>query len=149
MAASQTDTFIGGGIAFATIGGVLMGVGVAENAGSHHSVWSNSWFDLGVALVVVGLVLVVGALLTSWHRSRQRDRLDDRKAPTIRETVEQGLPLPRGLGRELGALIPEAPPPSPLHLTLVDESWRLVYSAIWVFGQQRSASPTSQRSPSS
>jgi hypothetical protein len=37
----------------------------------------------------------------------------------------------------LGALIPESldpPPPSPLHLKLVDESWQLLYDAVWVFG---------------
>jgi hypothetical protein len=138
--ASQTDTFIGGGVALATIGGVLMGVGATENAGSGHTVWSNPWFDVGCALVACGLVLVVVALIASWRRSRQHDELDDFEGldePTIRETVEQGIPLPRGLGRGLGALIPEPPPPppsSPLDLRLVDESWRLVYGVIWVFG---------------
>ena len=101
---------------------------------------SNLWFDVGCAILVIGLVLVVGALITAWLRSRERDELedfDDLDEPTIRETVELGLPLPRGLGRGLGALIPESPPPpppSPLYLTLVDESWRLYYSAVWVFG---------------
>ena len=140
MASSQNDAIGVGGV-LATAGGVLVGVGVAEIAGSNHSVFSSSWFDVGCALLALGLVLVVGALFTSWRRAQQRDELDDFEdldEPTIRETVGQGIPLPRGLGRGLGALIPDSPyhppSPSPLHLTLVDESWRLVYSAIWVFG---------------
>jgi len=146
MAAPQTDTLIGGGVALATIGGVLMGVGVAENDGSRHTVWSSSWFDVGCALVALGLVLVVGALITSWRSSRQRDEpddwddddglvyLDESGEPTIREHVEQGIPLRPGLGRGLGALLSDSPPPSPLHLKLVDENWRLIYGIIWVFG---------------
>ena len=128
---------IGAGGVLATAGGVLVGVGVAEVTGSRHSVFSNSWFDVGLALLAIGLVLVVGALITAWLRSRERNELDDFEdldEPTVRESVELGLPLPRGLGRGLGALIPDPPPPSPLHLTLIDESWRLVYQTIWVFG---------------
>jgi hypothetical protein len=125
MAASQTDTIIGGGVALATIGGVLMGVGATDNAGSRHSVWSNVWFDGGCALVVCGLVLVLGAMITSWRRSRHRD-----------DVVPPGRTQPLGVG--LGPLLPDEPPPStppsPLHLTLIDESWRLIYNAVWVFG---------------
>jgi hypothetical protein len=139
MASAQTDAIGAGGV-LATAGGVLVAVGVAEVAGSHHSVFHNSWFDVGLALLVIGLVLVVGALFTSWRRARQLDELDDFEdledihEPTVREAVEQGIPPRRGLGRGLGALIPDPAPPSPLHLTLVDESWRLVMSAVWVFG---------------
>jgi hypothetical protein len=72
MAASLTDTLTGAGVVVAA-GGVLVGVGLSENAGSHHSVWSNPWFDIGCALVALGLVVVVGAIITSWRNSRQRD----------------------------------------------------------------------------
>ena len=41
VVASQTDTLIGGGVALATIGGVLMGVGVSENSGSGHLTGNN------------------------------------------------------------------------------------------------------------
>jgi hypothetical protein len=47
-AGSQTDTLIGGGVALATIGGVLMGVGASENSGSGRNIWSNPWFATGV-----------------------------------------------------------------------------------------------------
>ena len=123
MASSLTDPFIGAGGVLVAAGSVLVGVGIAESAGSHHSVGSNPWFDVGCALVALGLVLVIAALITSWRRSRRDDQ------------VLPGRVQPLGVG--LGALIPDPlppPPPSPLHLKLVDESWRLIYDAVWVFG---------------
>jgi hypothetical protein len=119
--AASHDTLVASGVGLATIGGVLMGVGATENAGSHHTVWTNAWFDVGCALVACGLVLVLGAIITSWRRSRQGEEL---------VPPEGTRPLDVGLG----ALLPDGPPPSPLHLALVDESWRLIYNAVWVFG---------------
>src|SRR5271166_3673424 len=104
-----------------------MGVGAAENSGSHHLIWTDPLFATGCALAVFGTVLVLWMLSPVVLRSVQRRR----RGPTIREHIEQGIPFPRGLGRGLGALIPESPPaspppPSPLQLKVVDEDWRLV-----------------------
>jgi hypothetical protein len=115
---TQPDTLIGGGVALATIGGVLMGVGASQPAGSHYDVWSSRWFDGGCALVACGVLVVVSALMVSWWRSRRR------RAPAVRHD------------RGSGALSPDHEPPtaSPLPLRLVDENWQLFYSAVWVFG---------------
>jgi hypothetical protein len=129
---SLTDPLVGGGGTLVAAGGVLVGVGIAEEAGSHHSVSSDPWFSVGCALVALGLVLVFSTIVASWLRSRHPKR-----GPTIREHFEQGIPFPRGLGRGLGALIPDpvpSPPPSPLHLVVADESWKLLYNAVWAFG---------------
>ncbi len=127
--ASQTDTLIGGGGALATVGGVLVGVGIAENAGSHHTVWSNPWFDVGCALLACGLVLVLGALTTSWLRSHPRHRTSVPPSEPITITVTNSPPVTMQTREH----VTPSPPPSPLHLTLVDETWRLIYDAIWVF----------------
>lgn len=137
MAGSQTDTLIGGGVALATIGGVLMGVGASENGGSGHLIWSNPWFATGCALVACGAVLVLWMVSPAVLRAIKRRK----RGPTIREHIEQGIPFPRGLGRGLGALIPEPvqlaePPPqaSPLQLKVVGDDWRLVGEKVWVIG---------------
>jgi hypothetical protein len=134
-AGSQTDTLIGGGVALATIGGVLMGVGASENSGSGRNIWSNPWFATGCALVVCGVGLVLWMVFPAVLRAAQRRE----RRPTIREHVEQGIPLPPGLGRGLGALIPESTPepppqPSPLQLKVIDDDWRLVGERVWVIG---------------
>jgi hypothetical protein len=125
---SLTDPLVGGGGALVAAGGVLVGVGLTENADSHHSAWSNPWFTVGCTLVVLGLVLAIGSIVTSWLRSR-RDKPYD-----LDEFDELDLQRTRPLGKSLGALMPEPAPPSPLHLAVADESWRLIYSAVWAFG---------------
>jgi hypothetical protein len=137
VASSQTDTLIGGGVALATIGGVLMGLGVSENSSSGHLIWANPWFATGCVLLVCGIGLVLW-MLTPVVLAAQRRR---KRLPTVRETVKQGIPHRPGLGRGLGALIPDTPvaepepaTPNPLRLKLVDETWRLVYNAVWVMG---------------
>ncbi len=136
MASTQADTLIGGGAALATVGGVLMGVGASENSGSGHLIWSNPWFATGCALVACGAVMVLWMLSSAILRARRRR---NRGPATIREHVEQGIPLPPGLGRGLGALLsdpplPEPSQPNPLQLKLVDEDWRLVGERVWVAG---------------
>ena len=136
VASSQTDTLIGGGVALATIGGVLMGVGASENSASRSSIWANPWFATGCALVACGAILVLWMLSPVVLRARRRSK----REPTIREAVERGIPHPPGLGRGLGALIPDSvllpgpPQPNPLQLKLVDEGWRLVGEKVWVAG---------------
>jgi hypothetical protein len=137
VAGSQTDTLLGGGVALATIGGVLMGVGASENSGSGHLIWGNPWFAAGCALVVCGAGLVLWMISPAVLRAVKRRK----RVPTIREHVEQGIPFPPGLGRGLGALIPdpvllaEPPPqPSPLQLKVVEDDWRLVGEMVWVIG---------------
>ena len=114
-----------------------MGVGASENSGSGHLIWSNPWFATGCALVACGVVLVLWMLTLVVLRARRRRK----RGPTIREHVEQGVPLPPGLGRGLGFLIPERdieppppPQPSPLQLKVMDDDWRLVGEKVWVIG---------------
>lgn len=131
MASSQTDPLIAGGVALATIGGVLMGVGASESAGSGHLIWANPWFAGGCALVAWGVVLVLRMVIPVILGARRR------RIPTIGKTVEQRIALPPGFGRGLGALVPQSrpiqpPEPSPLQLKLVDEDWRLVGERVWV-----------------
>lgn len=135
VASSQTDTLIGGGVALATIGGVLMGIGASENSGSRQVIWIDPWFAGGCALVACGVVLVVGLLSQVAVRAKRRSR----RGPTIRELAEQHEPLPPVLGVGLGALIPDTRPdqprePNPIALKLVDEDWRLVGGCVWVAG---------------
>jgi hypothetical protein len=120
---SLTDPFVGGGGVIVAAGAVLVGVGLSETAGSHRSTWSNPWFAIGCALVALGLTFAIGSISTSWLRSRRRD-------PSLPQQVQ-----PLGVG--LADLVPESrlePLASPLHLRCVDESWRLIYSAVWAFG---------------
>jgi hypothetical protein len=65
----QTDKLFGGGVALATIGGVLMDVGSTQADSSHQDAWSSPWFDGGCMLVTCGVVLVAFALIASWRRT--------------------------------------------------------------------------------
>lgn len=112
-----------------------MGVGASEDSGTHRLIWANPWFAVGCAFVLCGVALVLWMLSLAALKARRPPK----RGPTIREHVEQHIPLPPGLGRGLGVLIPDvAPPspppePSPLQLKLVDEEWRPV-GGVWVTG---------------
>lgn len=73
MAGSRSDLITGAG-AVAAAGAAFLTVGATANAGSRHSVWHNPWFDVGCALVVVALVLVLFGLLSPGPR-RKRDEI--------------------------------------------------------------------------
>jgi hypothetical protein len=60
-----------GGVALATIGGVLMTVGATTNDGSRHTVWINPLFVVGWALAVGGALVVLWALVSAL-RSRAK-----------------------------------------------------------------------------
>lgn len=121
VAGSQADPLTPGGVGLATIGGVLMGVGAYENDASGHLIWANPWFAGGCVLVACGIVLVVFPLISTWLR----------RQPDLAQPDSSGE-----LGKGLAHLVPDAAPPSPLYLKLVDETWRLVYNAVWVIGLQ-------------
>lgn len=135
MASSQTEALIGGSAALATIGSALVGVGISENSGSGHLIWSNPWFATGCALVACGAAMILWIVPLAILRIRRQHK----RALTVREHIEQGVPFPRGVGRGLGAVITDPPLPepsqfNPMQLKLVDEDWRLVGEKVWVAG---------------
>src|ERR1022692_941465 len=118
MATSQTDG-PSGGVALATIGGVVMGVGANQQAGSHQAVWMNAWFDGGCALILIGVLLVAGNLIPRFRGYRDRRRLSC--GPNARE-------LPGAEGAD------ESLTPSPLVLEVADDTLLLHFGTVWVLG---------------
>jgi hypothetical protein len=105
---TQTNLLIAGGVALATIGGVLLGVGGNGNADSH---------DVGWVLVAVGVVLVLGALVLA---ARRRSAAKIIRDPThvfdlAISTLESGNPwemvriyAPVGLWDKADSNVPDA-----------------------------------------
>ena len=84
--------------AVVAIGGIFVGIGVAEVVADHSArVWSNLWFVVGVAIVAVGaLALLTAIVLFARHRggqprnpSREPDAAGRKAAHAVRPTAEQ------------------------------------------------------------
>jgi hypothetical protein len=59
----SVGVWLGFGSAFSVIGGIVGGVGVAQVvADAKADLWSNRWFEVGFAIVVIGLVMLWWAL---------------------------------------------------------------------------------------
>jgi hypothetical protein len=78
----HSETLIAGGGVFAVVGGALMAVGVTE-ASQTHDMWTNIWFDTGLAFVVIGTVVAVIGTYLHFRR---------RKAPPPVETADPRAP---------------------------------------------------------
>src|ERR1022692_464317 len=119
MTAPQTDS-PSGGVALATIGGVVMGVGAGQHGGSHQAVWMNVWFDSGCAFILIGVLLVVGALIPRLRGFRNLHRLWRGQSPRAIPDAANGEDDPLLL--------------RPLELEVADESWHLHFGTVWVLG---------------
>src|ERR1022692_700721 len=118
MTTPQTDS-PGVGVALATIGGVVIGVGAGQHAGTHQAIWMNVWFDSGCTFILIGVLLVVGALIPRL-RGLRIHRLWRRQSPRAIPGAANGEDDPLLL--------------KPLVLEVADESWHLHFGTVWVLG---------------
>jgi hypothetical protein len=94
VADRHSGVFIGVAGVAVVAGGVLISIGVAEVSNTTKALSSNGWFDLGVALVIFGVVLAaIGAVL---HFRRE---VDGSSAPAVVDTAPVGA-------------LPATPPPA-------------------------------------
>jgi hypothetical protein len=108
MPGSQADSLMTGGIALATIGGVLMGVRAVEATGPDLSVWHNSWFIGGSLFVALGIVLTIAGVILRLRRRQAASPVPPEAGPGYREALSDGKAAPlsvRLTGREKWLLV--------------------------------------------
>jgi hypothetical protein len=108
MPGSQADGLMTGGIALATIGGVLMGVRAVEATGPDLSVWHNSWFIGGSLFVALGIVLTIAGVILRLRRRQPAGPVPPEAGSGYREALSDGKAAPlsvRLTGREKWLLV--------------------------------------------
>jgi hypothetical protein len=119
--ASLNDKLIAAGGTIATIGASLLSVGLAENSGSRMTVWRNSWFEGGIAFLVIPLLLLASATVV-WLVGRASQGPAGGLFPGNQPV---GLPKQRFIFQ--GGT-------KPLRIQLMDEKWLLHNDIQWYFG---------------
>lgn len=136
MADKHTAAFWAGGAALIAVGGIFMAVTGVEPTKTPGTVWANSWFDLGFAVVILGLLITGIGIALHFRKEVQpgsaqpaaltADKPPAATSPAVNpdEFKPYQAPLPSlELEREL----------TPLKMVLIDEDWSLVEETIWVF----------------
>jgi hypothetical protein len=70
MASPHTDPLLGAAGVVAVAGGAFMTVKGFEQGKTAQSLWANIWFDLGLALLLLGLAIVAFALYLHFRKPR-------------------------------------------------------------------------------
>lgn len=123
MADKHTAAFWTGGAALIAAGGIFIAVTALEPTKKPGTVWANSWFDLGFALVMLGLlVTIIGTVL---HFIKEAEPTSAPPSVTLDESKLSRPPL-----------TPPEPDrgTSPLKMAVVEEDWSLVEDTLWAFG---------------
>ena len=73
-----------------TVGGAFIAVTALEPNKTSRSVWANAWFDLGLAFVIVGLLLMLGGIYLHFRPEtpRSAERPPETDASTVVDTSE-------------------------------------------------------------
>lgn len=122
MAEKHTATAWTGGGALIAAGGIFMAVTGFEPTKKPGTVWANSWFDLGFAFVLLGMVITgIGIVL---HFRKEAGPGSTPPAVNSADFEPHHAPLPPvAHEREM----------TPLKMTMVDEDWSLVEDTLWAF----------------
>lgn len=122
MADKHTGAIWAGGAALIATGGIFMAVTGFEPTAKPRTIWANSWFDVGLALVILGLLITLVGVV--FHFRKEAEPASAAPAVTLDESKQSLAPL-------------TTPEPkrdtSPLRMTLVDEDWSLVEDTLWAF----------------
>ena len=136
MADKHSAAFWAGGAALIAGGGIFMAVTGFEPTKTPGTVWANSWFDLGFAFVILGLVITGVGVVMHFHREVQPGSAP----PAVSATNGPPTATPAAADPEPAALpsaaqqpelaspepaLPEAVNAGPLLLTVEDEVWDL------------------------
>jgi tetratricopeptide (TPR) repeat protein len=81
VADRHSGTVLAAGGVVAAVGGIFMGVKGFEPTKKPSTVWANSWFDVGLSVVILGLLIVAGGVFLHFRK-------DARGASTSTEARE-------------------------------------------------------------
>jgi hypothetical protein len=122
MADKHTAAIWTGGGALIAAGGIFMAVTGFEPTKKPATVWTNSWFDLGFAFVILGLLITGVGVALHFRKEAEPDTTPPVVNPDEFNPSLAPLPPPE-LGRET----------SPIKMAVVDEDWSLIEDKLWAF----------------
>jgi hypothetical protein len=93
--------WVGVAAVVAVIGGLIAGVGIAEAVPVGHTVWSDAWFDIGAAVVGVGVLMLVWAVVLQLaHGHAMAHMCPDPAAHEARRAPRRRRPTVANLAQE-------------------------------------------------
>lgn len=122
MADKHTGAIWAGGAALIAAGGIFMTVTALEPTKKPATVWASSWFDLGFALVMLGLLITLVGVVLHFRKEAEPASAAPAVIPDESQPSHASLTTPE----------PERKT-SPLKMALVDEEWSFVEDTLWAF----------------